>query len=95
MNYEINKNSNINYAYKYFGKTRAGNDDNFLLPKSKSYQVSDIKFSYKFKDFTMNTFVSNILDEKYYTNLIIGGGNKAFVYPQAGRTFGLELEAEF
>ena len=43
----------------------------------------------------MNTFVNNFFDEKYYTNLIMGSGNAAYVYPQAGRTIGLEIEAEF
>ena len=95
MTYKIDDNSYLNYAYKYFGKTRAGNDDNYILPKSKSYQVSDIKFSYKFSNFTFNSFINNLTNEKYYTNLIIGTGNVAYVYPQAGRTIGLEIQAEF
>ena len=95
LTYEIDKNSKFNYSYKYFGKTRAGNDDNYLIPKSKSYQISDIKYSYKFKNFTLNSFVNNVLDEKYYTNLILGSGNVGYVYPQAGRTIGLEIEADF
>jgi len=95
LNYKINSKANLSYSYKYFGKTRAGNDDNYILPKSKSYQISDIKLSYNFKNFTLNTFVNNFLDEKYYTNLIMGSGNAAYVYPQAGRTMGLEIEAEF
>ena len=95
LNYEIDKNSIFIYTYKYFGKTRAGNDDNYILPKSKSYQVSDITYSYKFKNFTLNSFVNNVLNEKYYTNLIIGTGNVGYVYPQAGRTMGFEIEAEF
>ena len=95
LSYEIDKNSRFNYSYKYFGKTRAGNDDNYLLPKSKSYQISDINYSYKFKNFTLNSFVNNVLNEKYYTNLILGTGNVGYVYPQAGRTIGLEIEAEF
>ena len=94
MEYQINKLANASIAYKYFGKTRSGNDDNYTLVKSKSYQVSDVKFSYKVKNFKINTFVNNILDEKYYTNLIKGGSG-AYVYPQAGRSFGLELEVEF
>ena len=94
LEYQINKSANASIAYKYFGKTRSGNDDNYTLVKSKSYQVSDVKLSYKVKNFKINTFVNNILDEKYYTNLIKGGAG-AYVYPQAGRTFGLELEAEF
>ena len=95
LSYEIDKNSRFNYSYKYFGKTRAGNDDNYLLPKSKSYQVSDIAYLYKFKNFTLKSFVNNVLNEKYYTNLIIGTGNVGYVYPQAGRTMGLEITAEF
>jgi iron complex outermembrane receptor protein len=95
LSYEIDKNSRFNYSYKYFGKTRAGNDDNYLLPKSKSYQISDINYSYKFKNLTLNSFVNNVLNEKYYTNLIIGTGNVGYVYPQAGRTMGLEITAEF
>jgi len=95
LNYKINSEANLSYSYKYFGKARAGNDDNYILPKSKSYQVSDIKLSYNFKNFTVNTFVNNFFDEKYYTNLIMGSGNAAYVYPQAGRTIGLEIEAEF
>ena len=95
LTYEIDKNSKFNYSYKYFGKTRAGNDDNYLISKSKSYQISDIKYSYKFKKFTLNSFVNNVLDEKYYTNLILGSGNVGYVYPQAGRTIGLEIEADF
>ena len=95
LNYEIDKNSMFIYTYKYFGKTRAGNDDNYILPKSKSYQVSDITYSYKFKNFTLNSFVNNVLNENYYTNLIIGTGNVGYVYPQAGRTMGFEIEAEF
>ena len=39
LNYKINSKSNLSYSYKYFGKTRAGNDDNYILPKSKSYQI--------------------------------------------------------
>ena len=38
---------------------------------------------------------NNVLDEKYYTNLILGSGNVGYVYPQAGRTIGLEIEADF
>jgi len=41
------------------------------------------------------TFVNNLFNEKYYTNLIMGSGNAAYVYPQAGRTMGIEIEAEF
>jgi outer membrane receptor protein involved in Fe transport len=36
-----------------------------------------------------------VLNKKYYTNLILGTGNVGYVYPQAGRTIGLEIEAEF
>ena len=95
LSYEMDKNSNLNYSYKYFGKTRAGNDDNYILQKSKSYGISDLNFIFKFKNFTLNSFVNNILNHKYYTNLIIGGGNVGYVYPQAGRTIGLEIEAKF
>lgn len=95
LNYEINSKAKLSYSYKYFGKTRAGNDDNQILPKSKSYQVSDVKFSYNFRNFKVNTFVNNLFNEKYYTNLIMGSGNAAYVYPQAGRTMGIEIEAEF
>ena len=95
LSYEMDKNSNLNYSYKYFGKTRAGNDDNYILQKSKSYGISDLNFTYKFKNFTLNSFVNNILNHKYYTNLIIGGGNVGYVYPQAGRTMGFEIQAEF
>jgi outer membrane receptor protein involved in Fe transport len=54
-----------------------------------------MNYSYKFKNFTLNSFVNNVLNEKYYTNLILGTGNVGYVYPQAGRTIGLEIEAEF
>ena len=92
--YDFNKNTTGSLAYKYFGKTRSGNDDSYILPKSKSYQLTDLNLSYKFKNFTLNTYVNNVLNEKYYTNLIKGAAG-AYVYPQAGRTFGLELEAKF
>ena len=38
LNYNINKAANASLTYKYFGKTRAGNDDGNVLEKSKSYQ---------------------------------------------------------
>ena len=65
-----------------------------MLEKSKSYHVSDIRLSYKFKNITINSFINNLLDEKYYTNLIKGAAG-AYVYPQAGRTFGFEIQADF
>ena len=92
--YDFNKKTTVSLAYKYFGKTRSGNDDSYILPKSKSYQLTDLNLSYNFKNFTLNTYVNNVLNEKYYTNLIKGAAG-AYVYPQAGRTFGLELEAKF
>ena len=94
LNYNINKTANASLTYKYFGKTRSGNDDGNVLEKSKSYQVSDIKLSYKFKNITVNSFINNFLDEKYYTNLIKGAAG-GYVYPQAGRTFGFEIQADF
>ena len=51
LEYQITKSANASVAYKYFGKTRSGNDDNYTLVKSKSYQVSDVKLSYKVKNF--------------------------------------------
>ena len=92
--YDFNKKTSGSLAYKYFGKTRSGNDDGYTLAKSKSYQLTDLNLSYNFKKFTLNTYVNNVLNEKYYTNLIKGAAG-AYVYPQAGRTFGLELEANF
>ena len=61
LNYNINKDAKASLTYKYFGKTRAGNDDSHVLEKSKSYQVSDIKLSYKFKNITVNSFIKNFL----------------------------------
>ncbi len=94
LNYNINKAANASLTYKYFGKTRSGNDDGNVLEKSKSYHVSDIRLSYKFKNITINSFINNFLDEKYYTNLIKGAAG-GYVYPQAGRTFGFEVQADF
>ena len=66
-----------------------------LLSKSKSYQLVDFNINYKTKNFTVKGSINNLLDKKYYTNLIKSWDNKAYVYPQPGRTLFLGLEAKF
>ena len=66
---------------------------NFFL--ESKYIIFTLYLKQKIKYFTLNSFVNNVLNEKYYTNLILGTGNVGYVYPQAGRTIGLEIEAEF
>ena len=55
----------------------------------------DFNINYKTKNFTVKGSINNLLDKKYYTNLIKSWDNKAYVYPQPGRTLFLGLEAQF
>ena len=95
IHYNFDKQTNFSFDYKYIGKKRSGNDPNYILSKSKSYQLVDFSINYKTKNFTVKGSINNLLDKKYYTNLIKSWDNKAYVYPQPGRTLFLGLEAKF
>ena len=95
IHYNFDKQTNFSFDYKYIGKKRSGNDPNYILSKSKSYQLVDFNINYKTKNFTVKGSINNLLDKKYYTNLIKSWDNKAYVYPQPGRTLFLGLEANF
>ena len=95
IHYNFDKQTNFSFDYKYIGKKRSGNDPNYILSKSKSYQLVDFNINYKTKNFTVKGSINNLLDKKYYTNLIKSWDNKAYVYPQPGRTLFLGLEAKF
>ena len=93
--FNFDKQTDFSVNYKYIGQKRSGNDPNYILPKSKSYQVVDFNINYKIKNITIKGSVNNLLDKKYYTNLIKSWDNKAYVYPQPGRTLFLGIEAKF
>ncbi len=93
--FNFDKQTDFSVNYKYIGKKRSGNDPNYILPKSKSYQVVDFNINYKIKNFTIKGSVNNLLNKTYYTNLIKSWDNKAYVYPQPGRTLFLGIEAKF
>ena len=93
--FNFDKQTDFSVNYKYIGQKRSGNDPNYILPKSKSYQVVDFNINYKIKNITIKGSVNNLLDKKYYTNLIKSWDNKAYVYPQPGRTLFLGVEAKF
>ncbi len=95
IHFNFDKQTNLSFNYKYMGQKRSGNDPNYILPKSKSYQVLDFNINYKTKNFIVKGSVNNLLDKRYYTNLIKSWDNKAYVYPQPGRTLFLGIEAKF
>ena len=96
--YTLDNFTDTSLEYKYMGKQRAGNDPTYLLPKSKAYQIIDLNISHKIKNFKLKGSINNILNKKYYTNLIKSpawSGNKPYAYPQPGRTLFLGFEATF
>tara|TARA_B100000941_G_C28434386_1_gene516098 strand:+ start:12 stop:983 length:972 start_codon:yes stop_codon:yes gene_type:complete len=93
--YNFDKQTDLSVDYKYIGKKRSGNDPNYILSKSKSYQVIDFSINHKMKNFIIKGSINNLLDKRYYTNLIKSWDNKAYVYPQPGRTLFLGIEAQF
>ena len=98
LDYDLDSQTNTSLGYKYMGKQRAGNDPNYLLPKSKAYQIIDFNINHQIKDFKLKASINNVFNKKYYTNLIKGAawsGNKPYAYPQPGRTLFLGLEATF
>jgi len=98
LNYTLDNFTDTSLEYKYMGKQRAGNDPTYLLPKSKAYQIVDLNISRKIKNFRLKGSINNILNKKYYTNLIKSApwsGSKPYAFPQPGRTFFLGFEATF
>ena len=98
LNYNLDNYTDTSLEYKYMGKQRAGNDPTYILPKSKAYQIIDFNISHKIKNFKLKGSINNILNKKYYTNLIKGSswsGNKPYAYPQPGRTLFLGFESTF
>ena len=93
--YYLENESDLSLEHKYIGKQRAGNDPNYNVRKSKSYQITDLNFTHKIKNFRLKASVNNVFNKKYYTNLIASGSGDAYVYPQPGRTLFLGLEATF
>ena len=98
LNYDLDSYTDTSLEYKYMGKQRSGNDPTYLLPKSKAYQIIDFNVTHKIKSFKLRGSINNILNKKYYTNLIKSAawsGNKPYAYPQPGRTLFLGFEATF
>ena len=93
--YYLENESDLSLEHKYIGKQRAGNDPNYNVRKSKSYQITDLNFTHKIQNFRLKASVNNVFNKKYYTNLIASGSGDAYVYPQPGRTLFLGLEATF
>ena len=93
--YNLTDFTNLSLQYKYMGRQRSGNDPNYVLEKSKSYQVTDLHLNHKFNNYNLKASINNVFNKKYYTNLIKSWDNVPNVYPQPGRTLFLGLEATF
>jgi iron complex outermembrane receptor protein len=90
---QLSEKTRLNGVARHVGKQHYDNDQTNTFPdRMPAYTTVDLKLTHAADKFSLSASISNLLDKRYYSYAIRGGGTSFNAYPQAGRTFLLSAE---
>ena len=95
IGYKFENGFGLYYFYRYFSDFYQGNDYGNTAGKVDDYSISDVKFSYTYKNLEAYLKVNNIFDEEYSNYVYYSDFAGSSYYPAAERNYLAGVKVRF